>query len=187
MNTSGFKFSFVFECRISDLLNSMTRIYIFTLFLLAAMAVSAQDHHGNEHEHEHADLHKYHIGIGGTAASLSGEPGFAPGAHLHFTRQFGHENRWGLGLGYETIFDEHKHNGLNLLVNYHPFKHLSVNIGPGILFTEHDRETERKPAFHTEAVYEFNVGKFHLGPMVGFGFDEEHSHFSVGVHAGLGL
>lgn len=154
--------------------------------MLFAILGSAQNQHNHEN-HMHTDVHKYHIGFGGAATHLKGEPGLAPGAHLHVIRQFGHQNRWGLGLGYEAIFDEHMHNGINLLVNYHLAKHLSVNAGPGIIFAEHDGETERKPAFHTEAVYEFNVGKFHIGPMAGFGFDKEDTHFSIGIHVGLGL
>ncbi|MBW6536347.1 MAG: hypothetical protein K0B11_15160 [Mariniphaga sp.] len=164
----------------------MTRIILFSIFLLFSFFVSAQDYQ-NQHEHEHPDLHKYHIGVGGTGAYLKGESGFAPGAHLHFIRQLGHQSRWGLGLGYEAIFDEHKHKGVNLLINYHPLKHLSFNVGPGIIFSEHEGETERKPAFHAEAVYEFIVGKFHIGPMAGFGSDKEETHFSVGVHVGLGF
>jgi hypothetical protein len=164
----------------------MIRIFLCCSFLLLSLFGFSQNLH-NHDEHLHNDAHKYHIGVGGTAAYIKGESAFAPGAHLHFIRQFGHQNRWGLGLGYEALFDEHRHNGINLLINYHPLKHLSVNVGPGILFTEHDGETERKAAFHTEAVYEFNVGKFHLGPMVGFGFDKEETHFSVGVHVGLGF
>ncbi|NLB92200.1 MAG: hypothetical protein GX792_02130 [Bacteroidales bacterium] len=161
----------------------MIRVILFNTLLLVSFFASAQDHHG----HEHTDLHKYHFGVGGTVAYLKGEPGFAPGAHLHFIRQFGHQNRWGIGLGFEAIFDEHKHNGVNFLINCHPLKHLSINAGPGVVLSEHDGENERKPAFHTEAVYEFNVGKFHLGPMAGFGFDREDAHFSVGVHVGMGL
>jgi hypothetical protein len=164
----------------------MKHILIAGLLVFLFYITPAQNNHNHEH-HQHADVHKYHVGVGGAATYLISESKFAPGVHVHFIRQFGHQNRWGLGLGYETIFDEHQHNGVNLLVNYHPLKHLSVNAVPGIIFTEHDGEKERKPAFHTEAVYEFNVGKLHLGPMVGFGFDEEHSHFSVGVHAGMGL
>lgn len=155
-------------------------------WLLFSGLALAQDHEVHEN-HQHTDNHKFHIGIGGAATYLKSESGIAPGVHVHFIRQFGHQNRWGLGLGYEGILDEHRHNGINLLVNYHLLKHLSVNVGPGIVFAEHDGETERKLAFHTEAVYEFNVGKFHIGPMAGFGIDSEETHFSIGVHVGLGL
>jgi hypothetical protein len=67
------------------------------------------------------------------------------------------------------------------------FDFLSFNAGPGLVFGSHDGETEILPAFHTEAVFEFNLGGIHIGPMAGFGIDKEESHFSVGVHLGFGL
>jgi hypothetical protein len=164
----------------------MTRTLLLSLFLLFSFLVSAQDHHSHE-GHLHADLHKYHIGFGVAATHIMSEPGLAPGVHVHVIRQLGHHNHWGLGLGYEGILDEHMHNSLNLLLNYHPLKHLSVNAGPGIVFSEHDGEHEISPGFHTEIIYEINLGKFHIGPMAGFGIDSEDTHFSVGVHVGIGL
>ncbi len=103
----------------------------------------------------------------------------APGFHLHFLRQLGEEQKWGLGLGYEAIIDENVHSGINLLANWHPVKFLSFNAGPGLVFGKHDSESEILPAFHTEAVFEFDLNKIHIGPMVGFGIDKEESHFSV--------
>ncbi|HDR53045.1 MAG TPA: hypothetical protein ENN90_15735 [Mariniphaga anaerophila] len=156
------------------------------LLLLLLFTASAQNHHNHEH-HAHADAHKYHIGFGVAATHFMSEPELAPGVHVHVIRQLGHHNRWGLGLGYEGILDEHMHNSLNFLVNYYPLKHLSINAGPGMVFSEHDGENEILPAFHTEVIYEFNLGKFHIGPMAGFGIDSEDTHFSVGVHVGIGL
>jgi hypothetical protein len=164
----------------------MARTILFSIFLLFSFFISAQDYH-NHHEHEHTDLHKYHIGFGVAATHITGESGIAPGIHVHFIRQLGNQNRWGLGLGYEGILDEHFHNGLNLLVNYHLLEHLSINAGPGIIFSGHDGEREISPGFHTEIIYEINLGKLHVGPMAGFGIDKEETHFSVGVHVGLGL
>jgi hypothetical protein len=56
-----------------------------------------------------------------------------------------------------------------------------------LVFGIHNGETEIFPAFHTEAVFEFNLGGIHIAPMAGFGIDKEESHFSVGVHVGLGF
>jgi hypothetical protein len=56
-----------------------------------------------------------------------------------------------------------------------------------LVFGKHNGETEIFPAFHTEAAFEFNLGRIHIGPMAGFGIDKEESHFSVGVHVGLGF
>lgn len=139
-----------------------------------------------QHDHGH-DPHNYHIGIGAAATYLTKEGHLAPGFHLHLIRQLGHHRQWGLGLGYEAIADEHFHNGLNLLVNYRPLSFLSLIAGPGLVFGKHDGETEILPAFHTEAVFEFNLRGLHIGPMIGYGLDKEDSHFSLGLHIGIGF
>jgi len=165
-------------------MKSFRKQLLSALFLLITLAVDAQHNH---EEHEHNDAHKNHLGIGAAATYLSTESVFAPGFHLHYLRQFGHENRWGLGAGFEVIADEHAHNALNLLVNYRPVPFLSLNAGPGIVFAKHEGEAEIHPAFHTEAVFEFDIFGFHAGPMIGFGVDPEETHFAVGIHVGLGF
>ena len=147
---------------------------------------TSQTHASHAHVHDH-DTQNYHIGIGAAATYLNKEGHLAPGFHLHFIRQFGHYRQWGLGLGFETIADEHLHNGLNLLVNYRPLPYLSLITGPGMVFGKHDGETEILPGFHTEAVFEFNLRGLHVGPMIGYGIDKEESHFSVGLHIGIGF
>lgn len=164
----------------------MRRILFSGILLLLLFSASAQHHHDHA-DHMHADTHQYHIGFGVAATHIVNESGLAPGVHLHFIRQFGEHNRWGLGLGYEGILDEHLHHGINLLINYKLQDHLSINAGPGVVFSEHNGENERLPAFHTEVIYEFNLGKLHLGPMAGFGIDKEDTHFSAGVHVGFGF
>ncbi len=164
----------------------MKRTLFSGLLLLLLFSASAQHHHNHAH-HMHADDNKYHIGFGVAATHIIKEGGLAPGVHLHFIRQFGHHNRWGLGLGYEAILDGHLHNGINLLANYHPLKQLSIVAGPGIIFSEHDGKHEILPGFHTEVIYEFSLGKLHIGPMAGFGIDSEDAHISVGVHVGIGM
>lgn len=164
----------------------MTRSLLFSLLLFYSVSALAQNPH-NHGDHMHGDAHKYHIGVGAATAYIKGEAGLLPAVHFHFIRQVGHNNRWGLGLGYEVIFDNHLHNGLNLLVNYHPLNQLSVNTGPGIILSEHKGHREVTPSFHTEVVYEFNLKRIHIGPMGGFGFDKEDTHFSLGVHVGFGI
>lgn len=160
-------------------------ILIFQSFLVEAQ--HAHLHGAGNHVHRPDDPHNYHIGVGMAAAHVEGEQGLAPGFHLHLIRQLGAHKRWGLGLGYEAIMDEHWHNGLNLLFNYRPVHFISLLTGPGMVMAKHDGKAEVKPAFHTEAVFEFNVWGLHVGPMVGFGADREERHFSVGVHIGLGF
>ena len=149
---------------------------------------SGESHSGSHAQHDHLDdPHQFHIGIGAAATYITGEGHLAPGFHLHLIRQLGHQKQWGLGLGYEAITDEHWHNGLNLLVNYRPLRFLSLIAGPGVVIGKHDGKMELLPAFHTEAVFEFNVKGLHMGPMIGFGTDREDTHFSLGLHIGIGL
>jgi hypothetical protein len=170
---------------------SYKKFFFIAAWIVLSLSVSTPlmaQHNSTHSAHDHGhDDHKYHIGIGLAATKIVGENVLAPGFHLHFIRQLGHENRWGLGLGYEAIADEHWHNGVNLLLNYRPLKFVSLITGPGLVFSSHDGEFEALPAFHTEMVFEFNVRGLHVGPMIGYGLDKEDSHFSVGVHIGIGL
>lgn len=160
------------------------KILLASLVVLLSLTAFTQE----EHSHEHStDLHKNHLGIGAAAANLLTENVFAPGFHLHYIRQFGHEKQWGIGAGYEAILDEHIHNGVNLLVNYRPVHFISLNVGPGVAFGKHESEFEIQPAFHTEAVFEFDILGVHAGPMIGFGIDPEETHFSAGIHVGFGF
>jgi len=152
--------------------NIIATICIFFL-ICVTISVAGQDI-DDDQDHQH-DVHKYHLGFGIAGAHLSGEEGLAPGFHLHFIRQLGESQNWGLGLGYEAIVEENLHSGINLLANYHPFDFLSFNAGPGLVFGKHNGESETLPAFHTEAVFEFDLHRIHIGPMAGFGIDKEES------------
>lgn len=160
-------------------------IILFCLFNFIIPEISGNERN-DDHNHLH-DQHKYHLGFGVAGAYLTNEQKIAPGFHLHLLRQLGKEQKWGLGLGYEAIFKDNLHSGINLLANWHPIKFLSFNAGPGLVFGKHDGESEILPAFHTEAVFEFDLNKLHIGPMAGFGIDSEELHFSVGVHVGFGF
>lgn len=161
------------------------QIILLTILLVSYISVVAQ--HNHSHDHNHYDEHKFHIGIGAGVASFSGEEGLEPALHLHLLRRLNAESKWSMGIGYEGIIGEVWHNGINLLVNYRPVHFLSFNVGPGLVFEKEENETEVLPAFHAESVFEFTISNIHLGPMVGVGFNKEHTHFSVGIHLGLGI
>lgn len=164
-------------------------ILLLSISIFSAQAQINPDDHKNDHAHSklHNDSHRFHIGFGGAGTYIFGADVLAPGIHVHFIRQMGKHHQWGIGLGYEGIVDEKVHNGLNLLLNYRPVSFLTINTGPGLVIGKHDGEMEVSPAFHTEAVFEFNLAGFHVGPMIGYGIDNEHSHVSVGVHFGIGF
>jgi hypothetical protein len=160
------------------------KVYFIIFVIFLSFSGFAQE--GHQHDHS-SDSHNNHLGIGVAAAYLSTENVFAPGFHLHYIRQFGHEKQWGIGAGYEAILNENVHNGVNALFNYRPVHFFSLNAGPGVVFGKHESDFEIHPAFHTEAVVDFDVFGVHAGPMIGFGIDPEETHYSVGVHVGLGF
>lgn len=161
-------------------------ILLLVLFLGIYFNSSAQHNHGHDH-HSHNE-HKSHFGIGAGFASFSGEDGLEPSLHVHLLRKINAESRWSLGIGYEGIKGEETwHNGFNLLLNYRPFHIISFNAGPGIVFENHGGEKELLPAFHAESVAEFTFSNIHFGPMVGFGINKKHAHFSFGLHLGFGI
>jgi hypothetical protein len=161
-------------------------VLLTVLFLGISFNGSAQNEHNHSHNHYH-DEHIFHVGVGAGFASFSGEEGLEPSLHLHLLRKLNAGSKWSLGVGYEGIKGEQWHNGLNLLVNYRPLHFISFNAGPGVVFEEHDGEKETLPAFHAESVVEFTIADLHFGPMVGFGINKEHTHFSVGIHLGFGI
>jgi hypothetical protein len=182
---SGFIYSLkLIQMKVFRVLSLIVLVVAFSLSVEAQHSNNSNKHASHNHD---LDPHKYHIGIGIGGAHIFSENVQAPAFHLHFLRQLGHHNQWGLGIGYEAIADEHWHNGLNLLVNYRPVRFLSLLAGPGLVIGKHDGKTEVLPAFHTEAVFEFNVAGLHIGPMIGYGRDKEDSHISVGVHVGFGF
>jgi len=104
------KFQYIYT--LNYIADDITTTYI--LLILAFIfnpALRAQDH---DHEHDHEQKHYHHlnneIGIAVGAVYIFHEEVFAPGLHLHYTRMLpGKMDAFGLGLGFETVLDEHKH------------------------------------------------------------------------------
>lgn len=161
-------------------MNFLKTIILSIALILVSLTIFGQE---TDNEHNHEESHKNHIGTGAALAFLTSENSFAPGIHLHYIRQFGKEYRWGTGIGYEAIIDEHSHNGVTLLLNYRPIDLISLIAGPGLVFTN----SETKATFHSEVVFEFDVCGMHAGPMIGFGIDPEETHFAAGIHIGIGF
>jgi hypothetical protein len=40
---------------------------------------------------------------------------------------------------------------------------------------------------HIETVYEFEINDFHIGPVLGLGYDPEDYHIGLGLHLGYGF
>lgn len=165
----------------------ITKIVSLFLFLIVFLfhTTVAQGVHQHEHPHENGHEHKHEIGIANTAVYFVKEKAFSYGLHLHYIYNFP-SNKFGIGLGYERIFDHHLHNNFGLVASYRPLEPLTLQLSPGIIFEGKDFK-ERSFGLHLETAYEFEFDYFHLGPVLELAFDKENVHISLGIHLGLGF
>jgi len=161
------------------------RYFILLTTFLAISLVSFSKEHNHEHknEHHHPELE---LGVSSGLVYNFTEKESAPGIHAHIIKTVSKSDKIGLGFGYEAIFDEHRHNAGSFIILYRPIEHLSFNFAPGIswLSTEED---SAKPSLHLEALYEWEFGNFHIGPLLGFASNFEDFHGSVGLHVAIGF
>ena len=139
----------------------------------------------NNEQIEH--LHKHHneIGVANGPIYFINEKEFSYGIHIHFIHSLD-ETKYGVGVGYERIFDKHKHNTITVVGSYRPIDKLSINLSPGITFE--DKEISKMNfAIHLETSYEFQINDFHVGPIIEFAYEPEDYHISLGIHIGYGF
>ncbi len=165
-------------------MNLPTRVTLLTvsLILVFGQTLWAQNHeHGHDHHtHENHIDPKNEIGLANNLVYLGEEGEFAYGLHLHFIRNIG-DSRFGYGLGYEQIFDEHTHRNVGVVASFKPIHHLVLNVSPGITFLGGD-ERETTWAVHLEVNYEFEIKTFHLGPLLEYAFTGHGYHICLGLH-----
>lgn len=133
--------------------------------------------HDHEHEHEHA---ANEFGLGNFLSILVGEQEYAYGLHIHYLRTI-KDSRFGFGIGYEQIYDEHKHRTLGLIGTYRLSQPLILSLSPGILLPTRENHDFRF-ALHSEVVYEFEIDRFHLGPTLEFATSFVEFHIGIGLH-----
>jgi len=132
----------------------------------------------------HSDNHENEIGIANSTVYLLKEKEFAYGLHAHYIRDL-KETKFGIGIGYERIFDEHKHNTIGIILSYAPPGHFDLSLSPGITFDDNDAKLNF--GIHLETLYEFEIGIFHIGPVAEFAYAVEDYHVSLGLHFGFGF
>jgi hypothetical protein len=106
------------------------------------------------------------------------------GAEYEYVLPYG--NRlFGIGIGAEMVFDEHKHYVAGVLVSFHPDDKLALFVSPGVMFIERE-EPGTRFAVHFGAEYEFDLKKFFLAPEFEVAFAGDDIHLMFGVHVGIG-
>ena len=162
----------------------MIRFFLPVFFMVFVLQTIGQENNNlHSHEHEHHHEHEVGISVGPAWFFNANEAGFA--THLHYVYNFPH-TKFGLGIGYERIFDEHQHNFFGIELNYRPVHQLTFNLSPGIAY-ENTHKEEKEFALHFETVYEFEFGSFHIGPMSEIAWHPEDFHVSLGIHIGFGF
>ena len=137
----------------------------------------------SEHVHNHNHENEFGVAIGVVPGHEGEDDSF--GLHLHYIKGIGEHNDFGIGVSLETIFDEHKHNSISIIGTYHFESGFTIAYAPGILFAEHDGETEKEFTQHFEVYYEFELDHFHVGPQIDIGFEDGDTHYMLGLHFGI--
>lgn len=167
--------------------NVFKAMMILSAVLLSVMYLESQPVGKGHHEHHH---HLNEIGISLGIVRMHPESETAPGLHLHAMRRLGDEGfkkLFGIGAGVEIIFSEHTHTGIMGTLGVFPWKKLVIALSPGLLMLEEDGEKQNRFSFHGEVMYEFEVGPFDIGPALGFAVAGEDTHYTMGVHFGMGF
>ncbi len=164
------------------MLKIMKRILSIILLSILSITIVAQGHdHGKEHYHP-----KLEFGVSGGLVYNFTEKEAAPGMHVHLIKTLSKTEKLGVGFGYEAIFDDHKHNAASFIIAYRPISNLSFNLAPGISWLSTEQNSA-KPSLHLEALYEWEVGVFHIGPLLGVASNFEDFHGSLGLHLAVGF
>jgi hypothetical protein len=110
--------------------------------------------------------------------------------HVHVGKRLGEEGllaHVSLGIGAEVILADHEHYALMAFASVYPWRGLVLSVGPGVEWAEHEGEWASEYSTHLEAAYVFEMGEWHLGPMVDFSKTDDGEHYTVGLHVGIHL
>lgn len=165
---------------------------LFCLFFLNSNSIAQEleeyelPPQGKDEYRHRCNLHKNEIGIANAPVYFINEKELTYGFHFHYVRNIG-KSPFGIGVGYERIFDEHQHQTIGVVGSYR-FYGWVFNVAPGVTFEkEEDVDTELLFAIHLEATYEWDFGNFHVGPVAEVAYDPEDVHMALGIHVGYGF
>jgi hypothetical protein len=157
-------------------------VFILLGIFSSSNAVNAKDDdHTNKHNHHHSE---WELGVALGGVYLISEKEIAPGIHLHILRRLPKFERFSIGFGLESVFDEHTHFNAAIVGKVDLFKNFSAIVSPGILFLKESNGWSKHFSSHFELLYEFQVGKIHLGPVLEYSYSKYDKHIMLGVHVG---
>jgi len=163
----------------------MKNIFTFILFgflVIPLIQINAQEiEHKNSKEEEHKKDPGLEIVLSGLFVYNSESENFDPATELHITYWTSH--KWAFGVGYSIVFEEDNRIGheLAVLVSHKPWSFLTINIGPSFSLPNSHNDTE--VAAYIEGEFNFKLGEFHIGPLIGTLIGENVRPFA-GIHLG---
>lgn len=161
------------------------KLFILTLSCLLLLNINVNSQVVEEHDHDHD--HGDEIGIAVGLVPLPREGEIKPGFHVHFIKSVGHDGFYGLGPSIEAIIDEHRHYTISLANQFRLYKGLSFVFAPGLLFLKEGSDWEYLFAQHFEIGYEFELGRFHVGPIADLSVSAAGMHYMAGLHFAINL
>jgi hypothetical protein len=129
-------------------------------------------HHGNE------------IAISTLPVYFVKEKMVAFGLHSHYTRRIA-DSDYGLGVCAERTFGSHGHYTAGIMGTWMPGERLNLSISPSLSFENFHSKADF--GMHFDVSYEYDIGRFHVGPDFEAAYDPEDVHLSLGLHVGYGF
>lgn len=162
------------------------KVLVTVIFAITTTSSSLFAQQANDPDvHDHHEHHRNEIGVANSPVYFINEKELAYGLHLHYIRSIAN-SQFGIGLGYERVFDAHGHNTFGVVASYRPMERLSFNLSPGVT-VEGSAFSAPQFAIHAETSYEFELEDFHIGPVFEVAYDPEDYHISLGLHVGFGF
>jgi hypothetical protein len=133
--------------------------------------------HADEHDHGNFELG------GSIGPAYVVDEGWSASVHFHAV-WFIPDTPVGLGIGYERLFDDHNHNTVSFVSQFHIYAGWSAALAPGITW----EEDAINASLHIETFYEFEINDYvHAGPSFELALDKHAPHLTPGLHMGIGF
>jgi len=134
----------------------MKKILLILLFIPFFSFSQEEEHKGNSCGFACTHNNELAIGIG-----VLPNHDFSVGFHAHYIKGIALDNKLGLGIGFETILEEHTHNSYNLMCVYRFGSNingfLSIAYGAGVLRSSEESHEEHEDEEHEDEKHEEKI------------------------------